>query len=103
LVGGILAPFISVSRAPKEVTLQVGKVRSYGDLILIKEYFQRTPVVKEIKQLRLKADTGSFTLVLAGTLEDLKSALEGHDFGTFVTSAEVTDENLIAVTILSKR
>lgn len=103
LVGGVLAPFISVSRAPKEVTLQVGKVRSYGDLILIKEHLQRTPVVKEIKQLRLKADLGSFTLVLAGTLEDLKSALEGHDFGTFVTSTEVTDENLIAVTILSKR
>jgi hypothetical protein len=60
-------------------------------------------VVKEIRQIKLKADLGSFALVLAGTLEDLESALEGYDFGTFITSAEVTDENLIAVTILSKR
>lgn len=103
LVGGVLAPFVFVSRAPKEVTLQVGQVRSYGDLILIKEHLQRTPVVREIRQIRLKGDLGSFTLVLAGTLEGLKGALEGHDFGSFVTSAEVTDENLIAVTILSKR
>jgi hypothetical protein len=78
-------------------------VRSYGDLILIKEHLQRAPVVKEIRQIQLKADLGSFTLVLAENLEDLESALEGHDFGTFVTSAEVTDENFIAVTILSKR
>jgi len=60
-------------------------------------------MVKAIRQIQLKADLGSFTLVLAGDLEDLESALEGHDFGTFVTSADVIDENLIAVTILSKR
>jgi hypothetical protein len=60
-------------------------------------------VVKKIRQIQLKADLGSFTLVLEGNLDDLESALEGHDFGTFVTSAEVTDENIIAVTILSKR
>jgi hypothetical protein len=103
LVDGVLAPFVAVSRAPKEVTLQVEGVRSYGDLILIKEHLQRAPAVKEIKQIQLKADLGSFTLVLAGNLQDLESALEGHDFGSFVTSAEVTDENFIAVTILSKR
>jgi len=103
LVDGVLAPIVSVSRAPKEVTLQVEGVRSYGDLILIKEHLQRTPVVEEIRQIQLKADLGSFTLVLAGRLEDLAGALAGHDFGTFVTSAEVTNENLIAVTILSKR
>ena len=99
----MLAPFVSVSRAPKEVILQVEGVRSYGDLILIKEHLQSAPVVKEIRQIQLKADLGSFSLVLAGNLEDLEGALEGHDFGTFVTSAEVTDENFIAVTILSKR
>ncbi len=103
LVDGVLAPFVSVSRAPKEVILQVEGVRSYGDLILIKEHLQRTPVVEEIRQMQLKADLGSFTLVLAGKLKDLEGALEGHDFGTFVTSAEVTNEDLIAVTILSKR
>ena len=103
LVDGVLAPFVAVSRAPKEVTLQVEGVRSYGDLILIKEHLQRTPAVKEIRQIQLKADLGSFTLVLAGNLEDLESALEGHVFGTFVPRAEVTDENFIAVTILSKR
>ena len=103
LVDGVLAPFVAVSRAPKEVTLQVEGVRSYADLILIKEHLQRAPVVKEIRQIQLKADLGSFTLVLAGDLEDLARALEGHDFGTFVTSADVTDENFIAVTILSKR
>jgi hypothetical protein len=103
LVDGVLAPFVDVSRAPKEVTIQVEGVRSYADLILIKEHLQRSPVVKEIRQIKLKADLGSFTLVLAGDLEDLESALEGHDFGTFVTSADVTDGNFIAVTILSKR
>jgi hypothetical protein len=103
LVDGVLAPFVAVSRAPKEVTLQVEGVRSYADLILIKEHLQRTPVVRDIRQIQLKADLGSFTLVLAGDLEDLARALEGHDFGTFVTSADVTDENFIAVTILSKR
>jgi hypothetical protein len=103
LVDGVLTPFVAVSRALKEVTLQVEGVRSYGDLLLIKEHLQRAPVVKEIRQIQLKTDLGSFTLVLAGNLEDLESALEDHDFGTFITSAEVTDENFIAVTILSKR
>lgn len=103
LVDGVLAPFVAASHAPKEVTLQVEGVRFYGDIILIKEQLQRTPVVKEIRQIQLKADLGSFTLVLEGNLDDLESALEGYDFGTFVTSAEVTDENFIAVTILNKR
>lgn len=103
LVDGVLAPYVALSRAPREATLQVEGVRSYGDLILIKEYLQRSPEVKEIRQIKLKADLGSFSLILSGNLDDLEDALEGHDFGTFVTSAELAGENLVTVTILSKR
>jgi hypothetical protein len=103
LVDGILDSFVNVSRAPKEVTLQVEGVRSYGDLILIKEHLQRSSEVKEIRQIKLKADLGSFSLVLSASLDDLENLLEGYDFGTFITSAELTAENLLTVTILSKR
>jgi len=103
LVDGILAPYAAVSKAPRDVSLQVEGVRSYGDLILIKEYLQRSPVIREIRQIKLKGDLGSFSLILAGNLDALEEALEGHDFGTFVTSAELTGENIVIVTILSKR
>ena len=103
LVDGILAPIAAASKAPRDVSLQVQGVRSYGDLILIKEYLQRSPVIKEIRQIKLKGDLGSFSLILAGNLDSLEVALEGHDFGTFVTSAELISENLVTVTILSKR
>jgi hypothetical protein len=42
-------------------------------------------------------------LILAGNLDALEEELEGHDFGTFVTSAELMGENVVTVTILSKR
>jgi hypothetical protein len=103
LVDGILAPYAAVSKAPRDVSLQVEGVRSYGDLILIKEYLQHSPVIREIRQIKLKGDLGSFSLILAGNLDALEEALEGHDFGSFVTSAEVTDENVVTLTILSKR
>lgn len=103
LVDGILAPYAAVSKAPRDVSLQVEGVRSYGDLILIKEYLQRSPVIREIRQIKLKGDVGSFSLILAGNLDALEEALEGHDFGTFVTSAELMGENVVTVTILSKR
>jgi hypothetical protein len=103
LVDGILAPYAAVSKAPMDVSLQVEGVRSYGDLILIKEYLQRSPVIKEIRQIKLKGDLGSFSLILAGNLDALEEALEGHDFGSFVTSAELMGENVVTATILSKR
>jgi hypothetical protein len=103
LVDGILTPIAAASKAPRDVSLQVEGVRSYGDLILIKEYLQRSPVVKEIRQIKLKGDLGSFSLILAGNLDALEEALEGQDFGTFVTSAELISENVLTVTILSKR
>ena len=103
LVDGILTPVAAASKAPRDVSLQVQGVRSYGDLILIKEYLQRSPIVKEIRQIKLRGDLGSFSLILAGNLDALEEALEGHDFGTFVTSAELVSENVLAVTILSKR
>jgi len=103
LVDGILTPIAAASKAPRDVSLQVQGVRSYGDLILIKEYLQRSPIVKEIRQIKLKGDLGSFSLILAGNLDALEEALEGHDFGTFVTSAELISENVLTVTILSKR
>ena len=103
LVSGILTPYTSQSKAPRDVSLQVDGVRSYGDLILIKEYLQRSPVIKEIKQIKLKGNLGSFSLSLAGNLDALEAALEGQDFGSFVTSAEQTGENIVTVNILSKR
>ena len=103
LVDGILSPFVAVSRAPREITLQVERVRSYGDLILIKEYLQRATEVREIREIQLRADLGSFSLVLSGSLDELENLLEGHDFGSFITRAELTGENLVTVTILSKR
>jgi hypothetical protein len=103
LVAGILAPYTAQSKAPRDVSIQVDGVRSYGDLILIKEYLQHSPVIKEIRQIKLKGNLGSFSLILAGNLDALEAALEGQDFGTFVTSAELTGENIVTVTILSKR
>ena len=103
LVDGILAPYAAISKAPRDVSLQVEGVRSYGDLILIKEYLQQSPVIKEIRQIKLKGDLGSFSLILSGNLDALEEALEGKDFGTFVTSAELMGENVVTVTILGKR
>ena len=103
LVDGILAPYVAVSQAPKEISVLVEGVRSYGDLLLIKEYLQDAPEVKEIRQIKLKGDLGTFALVLSGNLDDLEKGLEGHDFGNFLTSAELTTENVITLTILSKR
>ena len=103
LVDGILAPYAAVSRAPRDVSLQVEGVRSYGDLIIIKEYLQRSPVIKEIRQIKLKGDLGSFALILTEKAKSLEEALQGQDFGTFVTSAELMGENVIRVSILSKR
>lgn len=103
LIEGILAPYAAESRAPRHVSLQVQGVRSYGDLILIKEYLQRSPVIKEVRQIKLKGDLGSFSLILAGNLEALEEELEGHNFGSFVTSAELMGENVVTVTILNKR
>lgn len=103
LVDGVLAPYVTVSQAPKEISVLVEGVRSYGDLLLIKDYLQAAPEVKEIRQIKLKGDLGSFALVLSGNLDDLENGLEGHDFGNFLTSAELTTENLITLTILSKR
>jgi hypothetical protein len=103
LVDGVMASFVSISRGPKEVTLQVEGVRSYGDLILIKEHLQRSAEVNQIRQIKLKQDQGSFSLVLSGSLDELKNSLEGYDFGAFVTSAKLTAEDFLIVTILSKR
>jgi hypothetical protein len=103
LEDGILAPYAAVSKAPRDVSLQVEGVRSYGDLILIKEYLQRSPVIKEIRQIKLKGDLGIFSLILEGKADALEQSLEGQDFGGFITSAELVGENLVKVTILSKR
>ncbi|MGD8369911.1 MAG: hypothetical protein PVI19_00065 [Syntrophobacterales bacterium] len=103
LVDGILAPFVVVSRTPSEATVQVIGVQSYGDLILIKEYLQSAPGVKEISQIQLSGDLGSFGLILAGDLRDLSNALSGYDFGSFSTSAELAGDNLVTVRIHRKR
>ena len=103
LLDGILAPFISVSRAPEQITAQVLGVRSYGDLVLIKQHLQHTSGVKDIKQIQLRSGVGSFTLVLAGRVESLLDAFSGQDFGSFTTTAELSGKDRVIFTIHSKR
>jgi hypothetical protein len=103
LVDGVLAPFVAVTRVPEEITVEVLGVRSYGDLILIKQHLQRTSGVKDIRQIQLKADVGSFTLILAGSLESLRGSFAEQDFGSFTTSAELSGEDRVTVTVHSKR
>ena len=103
LVDGILAPFVSTSRAPEEITVQVLGVRSYGDLILIKQHLQRTSGVRDIKQIQLESDVGFFTLIMAGSLDHLRDAFAGQDFGPFTTSAGLSGDQSVVVTIHSKR
>lgn len=102
LVDGVLAPFTVVSQPPRHVTVQVLGVRSYGDLIQIKEYLQRAPGVEEISQMLLQSGAGSFGLILKGNLNGLTDAFAGHDFGSFTTNANLTGEDLVTVTIMSK-
>jgi hypothetical protein len=103
LADGMLAPFVAVSRVPEVITVQVLGVRSYGDLILIKQHLQRTPEVKDIKQIQLKSDSGLFTVVLAGSLDSLRRAFTEQDLGSFTTSAGLSGEDRVIVTIHSKR
>jgi len=103
LVDGVLAPFVAVSRAPEEITVQVLGVHSYSDLILIKQRLQRTPGVKDIKQMQLKSDSGLFTVVLAGSLDSLRRAFTEQDFRSFTTSAGLSGEDRVVITIHSKR
>ncbi len=103
LTDGMLAPFVSLSKAPEEITVQVLGVRSYGDLILIKQHLQRTPEVKDIRQIQLKSDSGLFTVVLAGSLDSLRRAFTEQDLGSFTTSADLSGEDRVIVTIHSKR
>jgi hypothetical protein len=103
LVTGILAPFTEVSEIPRGITVQVQGVSDYGDLILIKEYLQHAPGVKEIKQIQLQGDMGSVVLILTGSLDALKSSLASRDFGYFITEAELAGDNLVTLTIVSKR
>ena len=103
LVDGILTPFTEVSEAPRGVTIRVQGVSDYGDLVIIKEYLQRAPGVREIKQIRLQGDMGSVVLIFAGSLDALKSSLASRDFGYFITEAELAGDNLVTLTIVSKR
>ncbi len=103
LLDGMLAPFVAGSQVQEKITLQVLGVRSYGDLVLIKQHLQQTSGVKDIKQIQLGSGGGSFTLVLAGRLDALSDAFAGQDFGSFTTSAELSGEDRVIVTIHSKR
>ena len=103
LVDGMLAPFVSVSRVPEEIIVEVIGVDSSRDLILIKQRLQRTSGVKDIKQIQLRSDTGFFTVVLAGSLDSLRRAFTEQDFGSFTTSAGVSGEDRVVITIHSKR
>ena len=103
LANEVLAPFVAVDMSSVEITVQVLDVSSYSDLILIKDYLQDNPGVREISQIELQSGLGSFTLSLTGNLHELRSALAAHDFGSFTTDTYAPNDSLITLTIIKKR
>jgi hypothetical protein len=99
----VLAPFVAEDMSSVEITVQVLDVSSYSDLILIKDYLQDNPGVREISQIELQSGTGSFTLSLTGNPHELKSTLAAHDFGSFTTDTYAPNESLITLRIVKKR
>lgn len=98
----MLAPYTRGIQAPRDAVVQVSGVRSYSDLLRIKEFLQEAPGVKTITQIQLQPGQGVFSVVLAGNLDDLSRLLDGHDFGRFVTSAESTGSNSIHLRVFEK-
>jgi hypothetical protein len=102
LADPMLIPFSMATQAPRPVTVQIQGVRTYGDLILIKEFLQDAPGVTQVSQIKLEAGQGSVSLVLGGALDDLVRALQKHDFATFAINTALSSDNLITISILGK-
>lgn len=102
LVDAILAPFVAGGKSPREVTVLVLGVRSYGELLRIKEYLQEAPGVTRVDQVQLKGAQGSVTVVFSGEAEEVGRALQGRDFGAFTTSTDSVGEDSITVSIVKR-
>ena len=102
LVDAILAPFVAGGKSPREVTVLVLGVRSYGELLRIKEYLQEAPGVTRVDQVQLKGAQGSVTVVFSGGAEEVGRALQGRDFGAFTTSTDSVGEDSITVSIVKR-
>ena len=102
LADAILAPVITGGKAAREVTVRVLGVRSYGDLLRIKEYLQEAPGVTRVDQVQLQGAQGSVTVVFSGGIEEVGRALQGRDFGAFTTSTDLVGEDSITVSIMKR-
>jgi hypothetical protein len=102
IVDAILASVITGRKAPREVTVRVLGVRSYGELLRIKEYLQEAPGVTRVDQVQLQGVQGSVTLVLSGGTEEVGRALQGRDFGAFTVSTDSVGEDSITVSIVQR-
>lgn len=102
LADAILAPVITGGKAAREVTVRVLGVRSYGDLLRIKEYLQEAPGVTRVDQVQLQGAQGSVTVVFSGEIEEVGRALQGRDFGAFATSTDSVGEDSITVSIMKR-
>ncbi|MBP1725462.1 MAG: hypothetical protein H6Q51_760 [Deltaproteobacteria bacterium] len=102
LADAILAPVITGGKAAREVTVRVLGVRSYGDLLRIKEYLQEAPGVTRVDQVQLQGAQGSVTVVFSGGIEEVGRALQGRDFGAFTTSTDSVGEDSITVSIMKR-
>jgi hypothetical protein len=102
LADAILAPFVTGRKSPREVTVRVLGVRSYGELLRIKEYLQDVPGVTRVDQLQLQGAQGSVTVVFSGGAEEVGRALQGRDFGAFTTSTDSVGEGSVTVSVVKR-
>jgi hypothetical protein len=102
LVDAIVASVVTGGQAAREVTVRVLGVRSYGELLRIKEYLQEAPGVTRVDQVQLKGAQGSVTVVFSGGAEEMGRALQGRDFGAFTTSTDSVGEDSITVSIVKR-
>jgi hypothetical protein len=103
LVQEMLTPFITASEAPREITVEVHGLRRFVDFVFLKEFVQQAPGVKEVKQMQLMPGSGSFTLILAGNLDEFGKAFTSHDFGSFATLIDLNADNLVTLNIINQR
>jgi hypothetical protein len=102
LAEAMLAPFVTGAKAPREVTVRVLGVRSYGELLRIKEYLQTSPEVTRVDQVQLTGGQGTITLFFSGALEEMGHGLQGRDFGGFTTSTDSVGGDSITVSITKR-
>jgi hypothetical protein len=102
LVDAILATAVTGEKTAREVTVRVLGVRSYDELLRIKEYLQGAPGVTRVDQIQLQGAQGSVTVVFSGAAEEVGRALQGRDFGAFTTSTDSVGEDSITVSIVKR-